>query len=389
MTHGKIIKWLKNENDPVKKGEEILEIDTDKVTLKIESPVNGFLKKILVEEKKKVPVGKILALFTTNLNEEIGDLTELLKEEEIKEESSAVMAMPSISKSGPIVQTGRILASPRAKKLAREREVDLNYVIGTGPNGRIIEKDIITFLERPTNITSTGILIKESIPLEGIRKLIADRMKSSLTELPQLTLTMKVNFDVLSKFRKEINKKYFKKISFTDFIVKIVSIVLDEFPIINSTIEYGQINLLDEINVGVAAATDRGLIVPVIKSANKKSLFEISNEIKKLANAARQGGLGLDDLSKGTFTVTNLGMFGIEAFTPIINPPESAILGVGKIINEVTSNTNKELEIKPTMTLSLTMDHRPFDGHVGAQFLSRIKEIIENESPFGHIRANF
>ncbi|NHI91063.1 MAG: FAD-dependent oxidoreductase [Candidatus Lokiarchaeota archaeon] len=379
MTHGKVIKWLAAEGDRIEKRKEILEVDTDKVTLKIESPVDGFLRKIVVEEKKKVPVGKILAIITTDLEEEIGDLEEILKEEQIEEKIITPIVMPTITQSNLPIERGRIFISPRAKKLAAEKDVNIKYVIGTGPGGRIVEKDIITFLERPTNLTNSGILIRESIPLDGIRGIISDRMKYSINEIPQLTLTMKINFDNISILRKEINKKYFKNISFTDIIVKIVSIVLQEFPIINSTIEFGEIKVLEEINIGVAAATDRGLIVPVVKNADKKSLFEISKEIKRLARDARVGTLMLDDLSKGTFTVTNLGMFGIEAFTPIINPPESAILGVGKIINEVVQNKKSQFESKPMMTLSLTMDHRPFDGHVGAQFLSRIKEIIESE----------
>ncbi|MHA1798166.1 MAG: 2-oxo acid dehydrogenase subunit E2 [Candidatus Helarchaeota archaeon] len=379
MTFGRLVKWLKKENDPIKKREEILEIDTDKVTLKIESPVEGYLRKILVEEKQKVPVGKILAIITTELDEEIGDLAELLKEEKIEEKTTSPMPIPSLSQSRTI-ERGRIFASPRARKLAREKNVDLNRVQGTGPNGRIIEKDIINYLERPKDITLSGIKVKEILPLEGIRGLIADRMKQSLQEIPQLTLTQKVNLEIVTKVRKEINEKDLKRITITDVFVKVIAGVLEEFPIINSTIEFGEIKILDAINIGVATATDKGLIVPVIKNANKKSIHEISREVKKLAKGARSGSLSLEDLSGGTFTITNLGMFGIEAFTPIINPPESAILGVGKIVNEVMSSKEKQFAVKPLMTLSLTMDHRPFDGHVGAQFLSRIKEIFENES---------
>lgn len=377
MEKGTIIKWLRKEGDPVNKDEEILEIETDKVTIKIEAPASGVLRKILAFEKAVVPIGRTIAIIA-ELDEEIDLEAILAKEVPIK--PVALVSTPSII---PIVSrpTGRIFASPRAKRLAKEKNIDLSFIIGTGPNGRIIEKDVIKYLEHPVNLSRTGVRIKEIRPIEGIRKIIAERMLSSLQTAAQLTITMETDVSELEKIRNLIlpfiEKEENIRISFTELLVKIVSKALEEFPIVNSIIEDGQIKILDEINIGMAVASDLGLIVPVIHDVNKKSILEISKLSKDLILKTRGGKLSLYELSKGTFTITNLGMFGVDTFTPILNPPESGILGVGRIVEKWLIKNN-EPKITPTMQLSFTFDHRIIDGHLAAQFLSRIKEIIEN-----------
>ncbi len=379
MEEGTVVQWLKKEGDTVEKGEKILEIETDKVTIEVEAPATGVLRKIIAAENKIVPIGRTIAIIADS-DEEI-DLEAIMVEE--------TRTLPSITlPAAPISHaverpTGRIITSPRAKKFAKEKNVDLRYIRGTGPGGRIIEKDVINYLEQPTDLTRTGVKIKEILPIRGIRKVIAERMSSSLQTAAQLTITMEADVSDLARFRNlilpTIEKKEGIRVSYTEILVKVVAKVLEEFPIVNSIIEDNRIKLLDEINIGVAVAAEEALIVPVIHDANKKSILEISKVSKDLINKTRSGKLSLNDLSKGTFTVTNLGMFGVDIFTPILNPPESGILGVGRIIKKwLVKNGEEQPKIAPTMQLSLTWDHRVIDGHIAAQFLRRIKEIIEN-----------
>ena len=377
MEKGKIIKWLKQEGDSVKKGEEILELETDKVTLKLEAPGSGVLRKILAPEKAVIPIGRTIAVIAEP-DDQIDIEAIIAKEAPIE---ATIQGPISIISSEVIRPTGRIFASPRAKKLAKEKKVDLKYISGSGPNGRIIEKDVINYLEHPVNLTKSGVKVREVQPIEGIRKVIAERMFSSLQSAAQLTITMDVDTTDLERFRNYIlpfaEKEENTRVSFTEILVKIVSKALEEFPIVNSVIEDNLIKYLDEINIGVAIASDKGLIVPVVHQANKKSLLEISRIVKDLILKTRTGRLVLEDLSKGTFTITNLGMFGVEIFTPILNRPEVGILGVGKIDRKWVIKKDQPA-ITPMMQLSFTFDHQIIDGHVAAQFLGRIKEIIEN-----------
>jgi len=377
MEKGKIIKWLKKEGDAVKRGEEILELETDKVTLKIEAPGAGVLRKILAPEKAVVPIGRTIAVIAEP-DEKIDIEAIIAKEAPI--EVAAKEALPKVT--AEIVRpAGRIFASPRAKQLAKEKNIDLKFVLGTGPDGRIVEKDVINYLQHPVNLTKSGVRIKETQPIEGIRKVIAERMLSSLQSAAQLTITMDTDTTELEHFRNYIlpftEKEANLRISFTEILVKIVAKVLEDFPIVNSVIEDNQIKYLEEINIGIAVASDKGLIVPVVHQANKKSLLEISKLSKELIVKTRSGKLALEDLSRGTFTITNLGMFGVEIFTPILNRPEVGILGVGKMDRKWIIKKDQPV-ITPTMQLSFSFDHQIIDGHVAAQFLGRIKEIIEN-----------
>ncbi|MHA1377499.1 MAG: dihydrolipoamide acetyltransferase family protein [Candidatus Helarchaeota archaeon] len=378
MEEGTITKWLKNEGDHVEKGEKILEIETDKVTLEVEAPATGVIRKVLANEDQVVPIGRIIAIIA-DPDDEI-DLDTILAKEVA---TQSTIAIPTSNISQPIERpSGRIFASPRARKLAKEKKVDLKYVRGSGPGGRIVEKDVINYLEQPTNVTRSGVAIREIRNIVGIRKVIAERMYSSLQTAAQLTITMEADISELVRFRKLIlpiiEKKEDVRVSYTEILVKVVSKALEEFTILNAIVEDNKIKILDEINIGVAVATDEALIVPVVHNANKKSISEISKKSKELISKARSGMLSLDDLSRGTFTVSNLGMFGVDIFTPILNPPESGILGVGRIVKKWLVNDDEKPRIAPMMHLSLTWDHRLIDGHIAAQFLHRIKEMIEN-----------
>lgn len=350
MKTGSVVRWYKREGEEVKKGEPIVEVLTEKVTYDIEAPESGILRKIFAKEGDEVPVNGLLAIITKP--------DEPLPEIEVEEEKPKVKVRE------------RVPASPAAKRLAREHGIDLSQITGTGPGGRIIEADVKRYIEEKLGYKPK---IREVIRLTGVRKISAERVARSTREAPHCTLCMEVDMSEASKLKESLG------VSYTDIIVKAVAAALKEHRIMNSTLEKDEIKVFEEINIGVATDTPQGLVVPVVKNVDKKSLSEISAEIRDLAEKARKGKLQRSDVSGGTFTVTNLGMYGVEAFTPIINPPEAAILGVGKIIEKPVAE-GRQIKIKPIMTLSLTFDHRIVDGAPAAQFLAKIKEILENPS---------
>ncbi|MHA1830430.1 MAG: 2-oxo acid dehydrogenase subunit E2 [Candidatus Helarchaeota archaeon] len=379
MEEGKIIKWLKQEGSEIKKREPILMIETDKVSLEIESPIDGFLRKIIIQENQTVPVGTVIAILSDNLEEKIPQDIESLKEVievSVPKKEETLETIPDQELQAKNQIANRIIASPRAKKLAREHNINLTLLKGTGPNGRIIERDVINFLNQEISPQ----IKSKTIPLEGIRKIIAKKMHYSLNEIPQLTYTSEIDMSEAIKIRKYLIDLYSSenvKITLTDIIIKAVIEAIKKYPIFNSVLDENKIVIKDVINLGVAVSTDRGLIVPVIHNASSKSIKEISMSVRELANKARNNTLNLDDVSGGTFTISNLGMFGIEIFTPIINPPESAILGVGKIIDKPIIKEGR-LKICPMMVLSLTHDHRIMDGVDAAKFLQEIKMLLED-----------
>ncbi|MGB9684820.1 MAG: dihydrolipoamide acetyltransferase family protein, partial [Candidatus Bathyarchaeales archaeon] len=246
------------------------------------------------------------------------------------------------------------------------------FVRGTGPEGRIVEEDVRRFIEE-----SRGIMpkVKEIIPLSGYRKTTAERVSASFRTVPHSTVMTSVDFSEAAKLREKL------QVSYTAIIVAAVARALTENSIINSTLEGDKIKVFEDVNVGVAVATEHGLVVPVIHNADKKSLKEIDAVLKDLTEKARDGRLKKEELSGGTFTVSNLGMFDVEFFTPIINPPEAAILGVGKIVEKPVA-VGEKLEIKPFTTLSLSYDHRIVDGAPAAKFLQKIKHYLESPNFF-------
>jgi len=349
MKEGTVVQWFKKEGDAVNKGEPLVEVLTEKVTYDIEAPVSGILRKVLALEGVEVPVAEVLGIITA-------------PDEQLTEETTA--EAPTKEEVGEIEK--RILASPAAKRLAKEYGIDLTQVKGTGPEGRIVEEDVRKFAEE----IKVGPRVREVIPLIGIRKTAAERVTLSAKTAPHSTVTMEVDMTNATKLREE-------QVSYTEILVKAVARALAEHPIVNSTLDGEQIKIFEDINIGVAVATEKGLVVPVIHDADKKSLKEVASTLNELVEKARASKLSKEELTGGTFTITNLGMFGVEIFTPIINPPETAILGVGKVVEKPVI-VNKEIVIKPMMYLSLSYDHRVIDGAPAAQFLQKIKQLLEN-----------
>jgi len=425
MNEGLVSSWRKYEGDDVSKGEIILDVATDKLTFEVESPLDGVLLKIIVQEGQSVPVGEILAAVGTPGE----DLSDILAADEIHEISGREKQIPV--KSDPLsVESSRLLikASPRAKKTARDNGLDINLVHGTGPEGRIIQKDVMTFLEktrRPAakssplaskvaaelgidlaGIPAKGRIMKEdvlaaaeaargkigeisagaepekdkNIPVTQMRKVIGERMFNSSSTIPSVTYNMEIDFTELVRFRNKIKgemKTGGAKISFNDILIKMCALVLCEQPMCNASLEGDHFVLHGDANIGLAVAVEGGLVVPNIKAAQSKTIGEIASETDALVDKARNNTLTIDEITGGTFTITNLGMFGIHSFNPIINPPEACILAVNAIVKRPVMEKD-EVVARSVCMLCLTADHRIVDGADAAGFLVRLKELIEN-----------
>jgi len=358
MKEGTVVQWFKREGETVQKGEPLVEVLSEKVTYDVEAPDSGILRKIIATEGSNVPIDQAIGI--------IAAADEPLTEVEITTPTTSLSAK-EVAVSEPEV-AHRVLASPAAKRLAREFGVDLTQVRGTGPEDRIIEDDVKRFAEQ----TITRPRVREVIPLVGIRKTAAERVSLSARTAPHSTITMEVDMTNAAKLREE------KTASYTDILVRAVATALREHPLLNSTLEDEKIKVFEDINVGVAVATERGLVVPVIHNADKRVLSEISSAVEELVEKARQGKLAREDVSGGTFTITNLGMYGVDVFIPIINPPETAILGVGRVTEKLVL-VGSEIKIKPVMQLSLSFDHRIVDGTPAALFLRKVKQVLESE----------
>jgi len=372
MTKGTIVKWFKAEGERVVKDEPLVKIATEKVSYEVTAPAPGVLLKIVAPLKSVVPVSQTIAF--------IGEPGESIPETPPPTPASAVAVAVALHPTHAEVGfAGR--ATPRARKLAGEKGVDLALVKGTGPGGLILEEDVLGFLKEVRNRTRTGLTVAEVTPMSETRKVIAERMAESLRTTAQVTITTKIEMSEIRNLREkllpEVERKAGVRLSYTDLLVKTLARALREYPVMNSTLEDDEIKKVKEINIGVAVATDAGLLVPVLHDADKKSISDIASASKVLVEKARKAELTLEDISGGTFTITNLGMFRVDAFTPIINPPQIAIMGVGRIVEEPTVSEGK-IVVKPVAIFSLTFDHRVVDGDTAARFLARVAEILEN-----------
>jgi pyruvate dehydrogenase E2 component (dihydrolipoamide acetyltransferase) len=391
MESGKIEKWHKKEGDKVKAGEVLFEVMTDKVTIEVESYDSGILRKILRAEGEEVPVTEVVA-YIGEEDEEIPQAElELAAEDKKKVEvKKAEEAAEKVKEVSGISGEG-VKISPLARKTAKEIGIDYKTerIAGSGPGGRIVKEDIIAYSkkkgkarkEEAAPVTTTGITIKSSSPLEGIRKVIAERMSYSRSNIPHIVLNAKADATQLivlrEKFKEKILKKHGIKITYTDFILKSTAAALRENLEVNSTFSDGNYIIYDDVNVGVAVSLEEGLIVPIIFNCDKLEILNIAKKRIELVGKAREGKLSLEEISNGTFTVTNLGMYGIRSFSPIINPPQAAILAVGEIYTE-PAVVNGKIKPESFIDLSVSCDHRIIDGRIGAKFLRRIAELIEN-----------
>lgn len=408
MTEGTVSKWLKKVGDKVKSGDILAEIDSDKATMEFESFYDGELLHIGVGDKQGAPVDAILAV----IGKPGEDITKILEEEKSKSKKPEVKSQSGKTPSGKEttiapkaeskkeviaerkeeaparpssiprleshVSDSMIKASPLAKKLAKDQNLRISQIGGSGDNGRVIKRDIENFLHFSNGKPSVS--MKESFteePVSQMRKTIAKRLSESKFTSPHFYLTMEINMQELVKVRETVNAVSSLKISYNDFIIKAVASALREHPKVNASWLEDVIRYNKHIHIGVAVAVEEGLLVPVVRFADGKTLSQISGEVKDFAQKAKDKKLQPKDWEGNTFTISNLGMYGIEEFTAIINPPDACILAVGGIKE---TPVVKDGKVVPgvTMKITLSCDHRVVDGATGADFLQTLKTLLEN-----------
>lgn len=395
MTEGTLIAWHKNVGDKVEFGELLAEIETDKAVMEFQSLADGVLLHIGVEPGTAVPVNAVIAVIG-KAGEDVKSLLaaadgETAKEEaptkEVIETVAAPLSNTTVTASAGSGEDGRIKASPLAKAIAKEAGIDINMVQGSGDDGRIVKRDVEEYIEskkgaapvqQQTTTTAAPAAdgLYEDVPLTQMRKTIARRLGESKFSAPHFYLTMEICMDKLIESRKYIKRISDTPISFNDFIIKACAKALQKHPGINASWLGDRIRYYKYVNIGVAVAMEEGLVVPVVRSAEVKSLSQIANEIRELAEMARDRKLQPQDMTGNTFTVSNLGMFGIDEFTAIINPPDACILAVGRI-NPRLVMVAGEVKESSFMKVTLSCDHRVVDGAMGAKFLQTLRDILE------------
>lgn len=401
MSEARIIEWYKVEGEPVQAGDTLFTFETDKANVDVESPVSGILGKILVRDDETASSATVVGLiFEEGKVRSSPAAKRLAKKNDIDITTiqgtgrngritiEDVQQVINKGEDGPVKSTQgqqlspkkkKVVASPIAKRLAKAHGIDLTSITGTGKGGRIIQDDVQNIIEK--NEQSKPVSPKSTlIPIEGIRATIAERMSLSVQQSAQVTLHSEVDATNLINLRQA-----YKLVApsaditvpgYNALLITIVAQALREYPQMNARQEGEAIRLLDDVNIGIAVDTERGLLVVSIKDADRKSVLTVDSELAALAERARLGTSSLGDLTGSTFTITNLGVFGIDQFTPIINPPEIGILGIGRII-EKPMMMDGEVVGRPMITLSLTFDHRLIDGAPAARFLQRIAQLIE------------
>ena len=384
MEEGTVSQWLKKEGDEVKAGEAILEITTDKLTNEVVSEHDGVLLKIVAQEGDDIPVKGLLA-YIGQPGEQVGDGAAAPAAAAAPEAAPAAAAAPVAPVAAPVADASgkRIRISPFARKLAAGMGVDYSTLTGSGPSGRIVAKDIYAAAEAqkaaPAAKTNVELMDGDTVvKLSGMRKVVAERMLQSHTEIPPVTQNTKVDVTELMKFRKDLLAKTGKKYSVNDLVLKATAKVLRQHPEILVSYDGNQMIQHTHVNLGMAVALDAGLIVPVIRDADKMGLDELSATAKDLATRAKENKLTPDEYKGSTFSVSNLGMFGIETFTPIVNQPNAAILGVCSIEDELQMDDEGNISKHQVMRLSFTLDHRLMDGAVAAKFAMDLRDLLQS-----------
>jgi len=412
MSNGKVVKWLKDDGAEVKKDEPVVVVMSKKITYEVVAPAGGIVRHIS-QAKDTCNIGQIIG-FITAPGEEVPKVETVAPaeapiiakapppaapaESQVPREEKRFPSSPAarrlakelgvdISRVIPAgsrvtekdVQTyheeqSRIVASPLARRMAEQEGLDLAQIQGTGPNGRITEEDVLRVLEGKEKPAAPPL---KSIPFVGMRQAIAEQMVHSLQTMAQITLMTTVDVTELKSTREALRARWEHRISYTDLLVKAVTVALGDHPLLGARLEGEEIVMPDEINIGIAVALDDGLIVPVVRCADRMTVLEIGAKIKDLAQRARENALNVDEVTGAVFTVTNLGTYGVDGFTPIINPPEVAILGVGRITEELAL-VNGQVVPRSKMVLSLTIDHRIVDGAPGAAFLQTLAQLLEH-----------
>jgi pyruvate dehydrogenase E2 component (dihydrolipoamide acetyltransferase) len=421
MEEGRLITWLKNEGDQVNEGDVLAEVETDKATMELVARGSGVLRKRMLGEGETANVGTVIAVVAAP-DEDIASIVgteaetpssppaaaaaEKVAEAGGKKDAAvaeaetalAVTGEPSTTAPGPSTtaapaqggEGGRVKASPLARKLAEEQGVELGAVQGSGPGGRIVKRDIEAAAQAPAPAAALApegapapapaAAAYTEVPLTQMRKTIARRLVQSIGPVPTFYLTIEVDMTESMAMRKKINERLASegtKVSPNDLVIKAVAMALTRHPWVNAAWTGETIRLYNEVHIGVAVAVEDGLITPVVRDANRKGIGEISREVKELAGRGREKKLKPEEYTGSTFSVSNLGMFGIEEFTAVINPPEAGILAVGTVTDKVVAENGQPV-VRPRMRVTLSCDHRVIDGATGAQFLQTLKSYLED-----------
>ncbi|GBC91611.1 Dihydrolipoyllysine-residue acetyltransferase component of pyruvate dehydrogenase complex [bacterium HR15] len=403
MEEGTLVRWLKQEGETVQEGEPIAEIATDKATIELEAPASGILRGIRVPEGATVPINTPLAYILAEgetLPEEGKHDGKAIREGEAPAEPKLSLAetptrrMESEAPSEPKLQVEeRIKASPLARKIAQEHGIDLRLIQGTGPQGRIVERDVLAYLEAVRAPQPAAPVVAPPVaapapapaaaartePLNRLRQITAQRMTEVKQTVPHFYLTMEIDMEEALALRARLNSlDESLRLSVNDMIVKACAVALEKHPLVNASYREGQIVYPDGIHIGIAVAVEEGLLVAVVRHCEGKSLARIAQEAQQLIQKAREGKLLPDEMTGNTFTVSNLGMFDIDEFAAIINPPASAILAVGAVKKQPVVMEDGSIQPRARMKVTLSCDHRILDGATGARFLQELKRVLEN-----------
>ena len=400
MTEGTLVKWRKKIGDKVSVGDVVADVETDKATMEMESFDDGTLHEFLVKEGQKVAIGAKLAVLLSK-GEQPPAPGSVPPPAEAKAGAAAASApaAPAVAAVAASVQAaggsarsagGRVKSSPLARKIAAERGLDIAQLAGTGPGGRIVAKDVQSAQARPAAAASGAAPIAyatagegdEVIALSGMRRIIAERLLASKTQIPHFYLHLEVDAGPLMKMRAQLNAggeaAGATKLTVNDFILKAVVAAAVKVPAVNASFAGDSVIQFSSVNLSVAVAVDDGLVTPVVRNANKKSLKEISDAVKDLASRARGKKLKPDEYQGGTITVSNLGAFGVEFFDAIINPPQAAIVSVGAIVKKPVVGPGDTIVVGQRLAIGLSADHRVVDGAVAASYLAEIKRLVES-----------
>jgi len=403
MEEGTIVNCLVKVGDEVKKGDVIFEIETDKATLEMESPADGFVKHILAETDQTLLVGEAMMVLGDKDEDVPQSFVDALKgvapEPAATEATAAAAPEPAKAEPEPARPAGRIMASPRAKKLAKDLGVDLATIKGTGPAGKITEADIRMAAEgkpaapaRPAAAPETSmtpaaeVKLGSTVRLNRLQRITAERMLKSKQEIPCFYLTVRVDMTDLVAFRTQMNEAGDVKVAFNDFIMKAVGTGLEKYPLMTGQLAGETIKLADAIHVGLAISVADGLVAPLVKDVNQKDIKQVARDSKALIERTRNDKLDLSDLEGGCITVSNLGAFGIESFIPIVVPGQCSILGIGRIA-ETCVPDNGSILVRKLMNMTLSVDHKVANGAYAAQFLDFVKKMLEDPSGFAKCKA--
>ena len=376
ITEATVAKWLKKAGDAVKADEAVVSLETDKVSVDVTSPKAGVLSEILAEEGSTVQVGSPLGIVGNSSSQTVPKKEEETKITEIKKEQKPIINSPEIkNKQGEL--------SPAVKRIIEEKNIDITSVTGTGKDGRILKGDLVGLMGFSPSPNKRKIEIgeEERVKMTRLRATIAKRLKDAQNNAAILTTFNEVDMSMIIQIRKdnkdEFEKRYGAKLGFMSFFVKACVNALQSFPAVNAEVQGEEIVYKNYYNIGVAVGTDKGLVVPVLGNADELSFAEIEKEITNLGSKAKNNQLSIDELQGGTFTITNGGIYGSMLSTPIINPPQSGVLGMHNIVQRAVV-INGKIEVRPIMYLALSYDHRIIDGKEAVSFLVRVKEILED-----------